>query len=278
MTANYPASILPPNATAVERAIDRASAAALERLPVYLIRWVKDPDSCPLALLPWLAWEYQVDTWNINWSEQKKRDAIKRAHYIHRHRGTVAAVRHALVDSPFGTDIVEWFNQNPKGDPYTFRLNVYQNDLPVTEYDQQDLKLAVLRARNLRSWYGERIRKIARRARGTQWERVQSLPGVTVSVAGASARALVPAPVGEEDRLVAKLQIGGTELPHDAAPGAPDETTPIIWVASFASCSLPTSNAARTPCRWSSPSAVARPRTSFTASIRRRACARTAGS
>ena len=90
MTANYPASILPPNATAVERAIDRASAAALERLPVYLIRWVKDPDSCPLALLPWLAWEYQVDTWNINWSEQKKRDAIKRAHYIHRHRGTVA--------------------------------------------------------------------------------------------------------------------------------------------------------------------------------------------
>ena len=85
-------------------------------------------------------------------------------------------------------------------------------------------------SRNLRSWYGERIRKIARRARGTQWERVQSLPGVTVSVAGASARALVPAPVGEEDRLVAKLQIGGTELPHDAAPGAPDETTPIIWV------------------------------------------------
>lgn len=157
MTANYPASILPPNATAVERAIDRASAAALERLPVYLIRWVKDPDSCPLALLPWLAWEYQVDTWNINWSEQKKRDAIKRAHYIHRHRGTVAAVRHALVDSPFGTDIVEWFNQNPKGDPYTFRLNVYQNDLPVTEYDQQDLKQAVLRARNLRSWFSVHV-------------------------------------------------------------------------------------------------------------------------
>ena len=157
MTANYPASILPPNATAVERAIDRASAAALAKLPVYLIRWVKDPDSCPLVLLPWLAWEYQVDTWNINWSEQKKRDAIKRAHYIHRHRGTVAAVRRALVDSPFGTNIVEWFNQNPKGDPYTFRLNVYQNDLPVTEFDQQDLKMAVMRAKNLRSWFSVHV-------------------------------------------------------------------------------------------------------------------------
>lgn len=87
-------------------------------------------------------------------------------------------------------------------------------------------------SRNLRSWYGERIRKIARRARGTHWERVQSLPGVTVTVDGASARALVPAPVGEEDRLVAKLQIGGTELPHDAVPGSLDEATPIIWVDS----------------------------------------------
>ncbi len=75
MTANYPASILPPNATAVERAIDRASAAALERLPVYLIRWVKDPDSCPLALLPWLAWEYQVDTGIL--TGQNKRNAMR---------------------------------------------------------------------------------------------------------------------------------------------------------------------------------------------------------
>ncbi|MFQ9621303.1 MAG: phage tail protein I [Enterobacteriaceae bacterium] len=62
-----------------------------------------------LALLPWLAWEYQVDTWNIDWSANETRCDQAR-HYIHRHRGTVAAVRHALVDSPFGTDIVEWFN------------------------------------------------------------------------------------------------------------------------------------------------------------------------
>ncbi|MCL7653742.1 phage tail protein I, partial [Klebsiella pneumoniae] len=74
---------------------------------------------------------------------KKKPGAIKPPTYIHPHRGTVAAVRHALVDSPFGTDIVEWFNQNPKGDPYTFSWNVYQNDLPVTGYDQQDLEPAV---------------------------------------------------------------------------------------------------------------------------------------
>ena len=60
MTANYPASILPPNATAVERAIDRASAAALARIPVYLIRGVKDPASCPLALSSALYVEQQA--------------------------------------------------------------------------------------------------------------------------------------------------------------------------------------------------------------------------
>jgi len=96
------ASVLPPNATAVELAIERASAQVLARLPVNLILWVKNPDLCPVALLPWLAWEYQVDTWNSDWSEQQRRDAIKRAVYVHRHRGTIAAVRRALVDSPFG--------------------------------------------------------------------------------------------------------------------------------------------------------------------------------
>ncbi len=144
MTANYPASILPPNATAVERAIDRASAAALERLPVYLIRWVKDP-----TVARWRCcrgWRGNIRLIrNINWSEQKKRDAIKRAHYIHRHRGTVAAVRHARWTVLSGRILLNGSIRTRK-DPYTFRLNVYQNDLPVTEYDQQDLKLAVLRA------------------------------------------------------------------------------------------------------------------------------------
>ncbi|HBR1366663.1 TPA: phage tail protein I [Klebsiella pneumoniae] len=150
-------SVLPPNATAVERAIDKAGADALAKIPVYLVRWVKNPDLCPVELLPWLAWERQVDTWNTTWSEQEKRSAIKRARYIHEHRGTPAAVRRALVDSPFGCEIIEWFDQSPPGDPYTFRLNVEQDDRPVTEFDHQDLKMAVMRAKNLRSWFSVHI-------------------------------------------------------------------------------------------------------------------------
>ncbi len=146
-------SILSPSARQDARALDIAGGEALKRVNEQLIRWVKNPDLCPAALLPWLAWEMSVDTWSDTWPEEKKRAAIKRAAYIHRHRGTKAALRESLSDSPFRSQIVEWFEQTPPGEPYTFRLNVEQKDLPVLMADHQDLKQAVLRAKNLRSWF-----------------------------------------------------------------------------------------------------------------------------
>ncbi|EIX7353074.1 Ig-like domain-containing protein, partial [Escherichia coli] len=76
---------------------------------------------------------------------------------IHRHRGTKAALRASLEDSPFRSQIIEWFEQTPQGEPYTFRLNVEQKDLPVLMSGHQDLKQAVLRAKNLRSWFSIHI-------------------------------------------------------------------------------------------------------------------------
>ncbi|MCT1442141.1 aminoacyl-tRNA hydrolase [Corynebacterium glucuronolyticum] len=69
-------------------------------------------------------------------------------------------------------------------------------------------------------WYGKRIRKITRRARNIAWERVQDVPGVTVTHGTASVRAFVPAPVQATDPRVDKLQIGGTDLPFDEYQGS----------------------------------------------------------
>jgi hypothetical protein len=77
------------------------------------------------------------------------------------------------------------------------------------------------------SWVDGRIRKIARRARGAHWEAVQDLPGVTVEVDGAEARALVPGPVDAVPKVVSRLQIGGTDLPPDSPP-APPPGVPVI--------------------------------------------------
>jgi peptidyl-tRNA hydrolase len=78
-------------------------------------------------------------------------------------------------------------------------------------------------------WVGNRIRKIARRARGAHWDAVQELPGVTWEVEGAQARALLPGPVTEVPKTVSRLQIGGTELEPDD-PGPPAPGVPVIWV------------------------------------------------
>jgi peptidyl-tRNA hydrolase len=79
------------------------------------------------------------------------------------------------------------------------------------------------------TWIGSRIRKIARRARGVHWTAVQGLPGVTVDVAGAQVRALLPGPVDAVPKVVARLQIGGTDVPDDG-PGPPPAGAPVIWL------------------------------------------------
>lgn len=79
------------------------------------------------------------------------------------------------------------------------------------------------------TWVDGRIRKIARRARGAHWTAVADLPGVTVEVRAAAARALLPGPVDAVHRNVSRLQIGGTELSPDE-PGPPPAGVPVIWL------------------------------------------------
>ncbi|WP_433508328.1 peptidyl-tRNA hydrolase [Pseudonocardia halophobica] len=81
----------------------------------------------------------------------------------------------------------------------------------------------------LQAWVDGRIRKIARRARGAHWAAVQELPGVTVEVDGAEARALLPGPVDDVPKAVSRLQIGGTDLPADE-PGPVPGGTPLIVI------------------------------------------------
>lgn len=149
-------SILPPNSLPSERALEQASAEIIRAVPL-MIRASRDPQNCPAHLLPWLAWEYGVDTWNTDWSEQEKRNVVARAAYVHRHRGTRGAILRSLEDLPFRTTIFEWFEQTPPGEPYTFGVDLLQDDRPVGPEDIQDMKIAVLRAKNLRSWFGVKI-------------------------------------------------------------------------------------------------------------------------
>ncbi len=79
------------------------------------------------------------------------------------------------------------------------------------------------------AWVHGRIRKVTRRARGAHWEAVQALPGVTITVGGASARAFVPGRVVDLPKELSRLQISGSELPPDE-PGPVPAGAYELWL------------------------------------------------
>jgi peptidyl-tRNA hydrolase len=81
----------------------------------------------------------------------------------------------------------------------------------------------------LLAWTTAHIRKVSRRARGAHWRAVTGLPGRTVTVGGAQARALVPGLVRETPKEVGRLQISGSELPVDS-PGPLAVDRPVLWL------------------------------------------------
>ncbi|MEP7161681.1 MAG: peptidyl-tRNA hydrolase [Dermatophilaceae bacterium] len=104
-------------------------------------------------------------------------------------------------------------------------------------------------------WRDGRIRKLARRARGVRWDRVQELPGVTVVEGPAQVRAFVPRPARPLPDALNALQVSGTNYPRspraDEVPTlgaqdgcASDRTSRVVMVALTPYAELSTGKAA----------------------------------
>lgn len=122
-------TVLPPNASVLEKATDRALATRLDAIPVP-IRTAWDADIIPLDTLPWLAWGVGRKTWNTAWPEEVRRSIVRDAYPIARRTGTVRAVRDAIavvesaLDYGGELEIVEWWQTTPRGTPRTFRVEI----------------------------------------------------------------------------------------------------------------------------------------------------------
>lgn len=154
-------TLLPLNATQGEQALEQVMGH-ISDLPID-IRTVKNPDLCPLELLPWLAWEYAITYWDENWTEAQKRSVIKNAPAVNKTRGTPGAVKQALAAIDRQIDLIEWFNDSPQGDPYTFRAVVHGES--VTSDELRRIVSQICDAKNARSWLGG-IRVGPQQARG----------------------------------------------------------------------------------------------------------------
>jgi peptidyl-tRNA hydrolase len=82
----------------------------------------------------------------------------------------------------------------------------------------------------LEAWVAGRIRKVARRARGTYWQVAAELPGVTVAVGDAEVRAYPPGRVAELPKELSRLQVSGTDLADEVAPGPVPAGVPVLWM------------------------------------------------
>ncbi|PRC90976.1 phage tail protein I [Solimicrobium silvestre] len=87
-------SLLPPNTSPLERALEQ-STARLGAVP-FRLRDNWNPQTCPITLLPWLAWAVGVEEWDSTWPEQLQRDVVASTRAIRQQKGTPAAVKRAL--------------------------------------------------------------------------------------------------------------------------------------------------------------------------------------
>ncbi len=114
-------SLLPPNATPLERALAQTMAARLGALDAPL-RDLWNPATCPVDLLPWLAWSVAVDNWDSTWPEWLKRARITAAIAIHRAKGTQQAVYDVVNAYGGNVHMSIWWQTLPLGAPFTFEL------------------------------------------------------------------------------------------------------------------------------------------------------------
>lgn len=94
-------TLLPPNASQVERALEGVTLrVGAINAP---IEDMLNPATCPYAFLPWLGWALSVDDWSADWPEERQRAVIGASIAVHRAKGTVASIKRALVAAGYGT-------------------------------------------------------------------------------------------------------------------------------------------------------------------------------
>jgi phage tail P2-like protein len=125
-----------------------ATVARIGRVPSKVIKEVWNPQTCPLAALPWLAQALGVSPWNPQWSEAQQRAAVASSIQVHRVKGTVGALKRALQAIGYECEIDE-----ATGEAFTFRVLIDASTYGLTDESVYDDATAIaLEAKPARSY------------------------------------------------------------------------------------------------------------------------------
>lgn len=108
-------------------------------------------DELPESILDILAKDFKVDWYNYNHPLVTKRAVIRDSFFVHKHLGTVGAVKRALSDVWASYSLEEWFQYG--GEPYHFRVAIADSDFTVEKREQAIRYINLVK--NVRSWLDE---------------------------------------------------------------------------------------------------------------------------
>ncbi|EHT2257202.1 phage tail protein I [Salmonella enterica subsp. enterica serovar Braenderup] len=113
-------------------------------------------DGLESAVLDHLAWQWNSDTWRDNWPVSLKRSVFKSIIRTKRIKGTRAAVEDIVSGLGGVVDIKEWFEQSPRGEPYTASIvasiNSFDGAVPSKEM-LDDVIRSIKYAKSARTLY-----------------------------------------------------------------------------------------------------------------------------
>ena len=134
-------TLLPPNSSDQEQAIEDAMRMDVDLSAVGTLR---NPATCPAAVLPFLGWGLAIAQWNPDWTEAEKRAAIADAIPFHKRKGTRGIVKEILERFHPLLQLVEWWETAPKGIPHTFEVRAPAADIPAS-FLTQETAAAIIR-------------------------------------------------------------------------------------------------------------------------------------
>lgn len=124
-------NLLPPNSTSFEKKIIQTTSK-LTDLNADLSSLIR-VDDAPSDFLSILAWQFSVDRWQDDWSDDVKRAQIKNSIKVHTYKGTNFALRSIVESFGYSLTVHEWWQESPMNVPGTFQITVDTNGKALTE-------------------------------------------------------------------------------------------------------------------------------------------------
>lgn len=124
-------SVLPASASLLERGLDQAIGNLIDRIAPPFPE-LMNPRETPASFLPYLAADRGVNEWSATAPDSEKRLTVELAWPTKRLAGTRVSLENAIRGLELIPDVVAWYEQSPKGSPYSFRVRAF-SEKPYSE-------------------------------------------------------------------------------------------------------------------------------------------------